>query len=133
MATNVNVGAGGVVAAVGLALAGAGAFFLWKNRKVIADKLNPASDQNLAYTGANELLRSATGDPDATVGTKAYDLIDSIGATFRGWFGVEKIHAYEETAQQLTDDATALTHCQYAYFDQGYVSTDRCKRLLNLK
>lgn len=41
--------------------------------QAVGDAVNPTSDQNLAYRGANALGASLTGDPFFTVGGSLYD------------------------------------------------------------
>ena len=48
-----------------------------------AEKFDPTSDKNLAYTGVNKIVQAVTGEKDVTLGTKIYDVVDSI----KGWFG----------------------------------------------
>lgn len=63
-----------VVIIVTLAL-GYAAFWLWNWIKAHGgtNLINPASDENLAYRGVNEIVRAATGDNQTTLGSKIYD------------------------------------------------------------
>jgi len=54
---------------------GAGAFLVWgwwPNFREALNKVNPASDENLAYEGVNSLGAAATGDDDFRLGTWLY-------------------------------------------------------------
>jgi hypothetical protein len=62
---------GGVV--VLSALSGVAWFFFGEDIKRALQKFNPASDQNLAYSGASGIVQAVTGDPDATLGTAIYE------------------------------------------------------------
>lgn len=65
----------GLVAILGVGLV------LYAKRKELAQKFNPASDKNIAYQGANRLVRmlpappTRSGKPDdtRTIGTVLYD------------------------------------------------------------
>lgn len=66
-----------VVIVAGVALA---AYLLWKAKGAIAETLsttlNPASDQNLAYTGVNAVGGALTGQKDFSLGSYFYDLVN---------------------------------------------------------
>lgn len=51
---------------------GVAAYFI---AKYLKDKLNPLSDQNLAYQSANAVTRAITGDPNDTLGSAIYDFL----------------------------------------------------------
>lgn len=66
--------AGGVLALT--AVAGVG-LFLYANRetiKAVAQSVNPASDQNLAYRAVNAATQAATGDSKTSFGSWLYDI-----------------------------------------------------------
>ena len=78
--------AGAVLAGTAVVL-----FGLWKVKQgasaaadavetVLTEKLNPASDQNLAYGGVNALI--GCGDGSCSLGTKIADGVDAV----KGWF-----------------------------------------------
>ncbi|HEX5339823.1 MAG TPA: hypothetical protein VFX47_02970 [Gammaproteobacteria bacterium] len=59
---------------VGLALVGVGAVAWWK-WDAIKSAFDPTSDKNLAYTGVNNVVKSLSGNPTASLGTWIYDLV----------------------------------------------------------
>lgn len=70
---NMQISAGAVaVIAVGIGLVVV-AGKLKAPAAAVADALNPTSPNNLAYRGANSIVRYATGDPYASVGTKWWE------------------------------------------------------------
>lgn len=73
---------GGVTALGGIVLAAIVGIIVYTNRKAILTAFNPASDQNLAYKGANSVLQHLSGNPNETVGTGAFDLWDNIKQKF---------------------------------------------------
>lgn len=64
-------------AVIGLAVVAGGGFMIWKiysDRKAIGNAINPLSDQNLAYKGANAVVQSLSGNSTASLGTWLYDI-----------------------------------------------------------
>lgn len=51
-----------------------GAVLLYLNREKLKEALNPASNKNVANQTANAITQALTGDPNATLGTKAHEL-----------------------------------------------------------
>lgn len=43
--------------------------------KAVGEAINPVSDQNIAYKGANAIAQAVSGDPSVTFGTWLYDLV----------------------------------------------------------
>jgi hypothetical protein len=62
---------GGVVALA--ALGGIAWAFFGDDIKKALNKFNPASDQNIAYSGVNEAVQAITGDANTTLGGAIYD------------------------------------------------------------
>lgn len=74
-----SVGFGIGVAGVAALAVGVLVVVAWKNR----DLINPVSDKNMFYGGANAIGEALTGDKDFSLGVKAFDAIDTV----KGWFG----------------------------------------------
>lgn len=49
-----------------------------KGKTVLTETLNPASDKNIVNRGVTEIVRTITGDKNATLGTKIYDVVQSV-------------------------------------------------------
>jgi hypothetical protein len=60
----------GVIALVTVVGIGAAVAALWKNRAAVSAAVNPLSDRNLAYQGANAITQAVTGNKIDTVGTQ---------------------------------------------------------------
>lgn len=66
----------------GYALAGGVLFVAYtaykakKGAEQVVEAVNPASDKNIVYKSASELMKTVTGDEHATLGTAIYDLIN---------------------------------------------------------
>jgi hypothetical protein len=60
----------GVIALATVIGLGAAIAALWKNRAAVGAAVNPLSDRNLAYQGANALTQAITGNKVDTVGTQ---------------------------------------------------------------
>lgn len=45
-------------------------------KTLVTETLNPASDKNAAYGAANAVTQAISGDPNATVGTKLWDVFN---------------------------------------------------------
>lgn len=82
----INVNAGGVLAVAAVVVVAGVGILAYRNRAAIAAALDPTKDTNLAYQGSNAIVRAVTGDQDATVGTKAFEVVDRI-KKFLGFAG----------------------------------------------
>jgi hypothetical protein len=72
----VDLTASGVVALVGLGVVGLVVWKLYSSRNQIAAAVNPTSDQNLAYQGANRIVQAATGEKDTTLGVWLWEVFN---------------------------------------------------------
>lgn len=113
-----STGAGVKNLAIGVAIftVVAGLVYLYSKRKEIADAVDITSDKNLAYRGASAVTRVVTGDKQATVGTAAFGLVDSV----KGWFG-----ASEDDKRE----AAAISACNVAWAKYGKVGSAECLAL----
>lgn len=68
MSERVQVTAGGVAALGALAIVVFLGVVLWRYRKQIGNAVNPVSDQNLAYKGANAVTAAVTGGRETSFG-----------------------------------------------------------------
>lgn len=97
MKTNITFGGiiGTVLVAILLFL-----FFFYRNdlKKVFTEKLNPTSDKNIAYEAANVITREISGDPDATLGTKLFEVVDDI----KGW--IPFLESTKERDERLREE-----------------------------
>jgi len=59
----------GIAYLVGIGVVGFVAYQVIANKKAIVTAFNPASDQNVAYKGANAVTRAVTGNNVDTLGT----------------------------------------------------------------
>ena len=83
--SSVQVDGTGVLAlgaAVGIAFLG---IWLWTKREAIKQAIDPTSDKNLAYQGANAITQAVTGRSDATLGTAIYDRLHTDTGQFAWW------------------------------------------------
>lgn len=63
--------------AAGVAIVGVVAYkTVPKALKKVGQALDPTSDKNVAYQGTNAVVQAVTGDKDATVGTKIWDIFN---------------------------------------------------------
>lgn len=62
-------------------------------------RLNPVSDQNLAYSGSNKIVQAFTDD-DATLGTLIYDKTHCGDGSFN-WFGFSDCDGTQAPTEKL--------------------------------
>lgn len=98
---NAAVGGGLLLAIIGVGVVG---YIVWSNRKIVTEKLNPASDKNVAYQTTNGVARSVANifsdtpvNEDSTVGTLAFDAVDTI----KGWFGFGDAAAEKKRQEEV--------------------------------
>lgn len=49
----------------------------------IGNAIDPTSQDNIFYGGANAITREVTGDPNATLGSKIYDGVDYVSRLWK--------------------------------------------------
>lgn len=104
--SNVSLNGTGVLATVAVVAIGAGAWWVYSNREMLAKKLSPLSQENVAYEGVNAAVQAVTGDKHATLGTKVFDAVDTV----KGWFGygevdlAQPVVTYHSKTQQPAGD-----------------------------
>ena len=72
---SVNLTAGATGVLIGTVVIGGVLYWIYANRKELADKVNPMSDKNIASQTADKLTQYATGDPNQSFGGWLYDLV----------------------------------------------------------
>lgn len=88
----------------------------------MAEKVNPASPNNLLYSGVSNLGAWATGDESYTLGSSIYDMVDSV----RGWWGdsdADRQRAAYEAARAAREQSDPNPYETTGFGTPSYVPT----------